>query len=134
MRDHPSSVPGSKPGKINSPVSTIFHRAHDDLRGFHLRGGQTVRAVGAAAREHGRVEAAARRILDQAILHTVEPVARIEHRLMDDTMLLLRNEARLILQHRLRHPDAPGVEAGLRIGGGAGDDAVEVVGESLVLQ
>ena len=52
---------------------------------------------------------------------------------MDDAMLLLRDEARLVFQHCLCHPDAPRVEAGLRIGGGAGDDAVEVVRESLCL-
>ena len=90
--------------------ATILHRAHDDLRGFQLRGGQTIRTVGAAAREHGRVEAAARRILDKAILDTIELVAGIEHRLMNDSMLFLRDEAGLILQHRLSHPDAPGVE------------------------
>ena len=50
-------------------------------------------------------------VTDKAILDTIELVARIEHRLMDDTMLLLGDEARLVLQHRLRHPEAPGVEA-----------------------
>ena len=52
---------------------------------------------------------------------------------MDHRKLRHRDYARLIFEHRLRHPDPPRVEVGLRVRRCAGDDPVEVVRKTLRL-
>src|SRR4029077_11781850 len=98
---------------------------------FHLRRGEARRAVAALALEDLRIEVAARRIVDEAVLEAVKGVACTNNRLMDHRILAGWDEARLILQHGLGHPDAPGVKVGLGICGSARDDAVEIVWEPL---
>ena len=106
---------------------SILHRAHHHLRRRDLRGRQARRRVGAGALQHARVEAASRRILDEAVLDAVDRVARLHDRRVDHREFADRDDARLILEHRLRHPDAPRVEVRLRVRRRAGDDAVEIL-------
>src|SRR5262245_45139746 len=70
--------------------------------GFNLRRGQAGRLVGALALEDFRIELAESGVLENAILHAVAGVARLEYRVANHRVLRWRNVARFILVHRLR--------------------------------
>jgi hypothetical protein len=72
-------------------------------------------------------------IVDETILQAVDGITGVEHGLVDHRELAHPDDARLILEHGLRHGNAPRIEGGLRVRGGAGNDAVVVVWKTLRL-
>ena len=103
---HPSSLPGSRPGKITAPVRRILSGRVDLPRGLHLRRRQARRRCRRRALDHLRIEVAACRIVDDAVLDAVERVAGVERRLVDRRVLLRRDVAGRIRQRGLRDPEA----------------------------
>ena len=59
----------------------------------HLRGRETVRPVGALALKHRGIELASLRVLEDAVLHSIETIAGIENGLMDHRQLCGRDVA-----------------------------------------
>ena len=67
----PAPSPAQSAGKITAPVFGFFTGAYSAFARLDLRRRQTRRAVRALAREHFRIEPAARRVLDHAVLDAV---------------------------------------------------------------
>ncbi len=99
----------------------------DFARGFDLFGRETGGGFGAFALGDCGIEVAGEGIPDDAILDAVGCVAGIECGLMEDGELLVRQIAGGREVGGLFNPDGAGEEMLKVIGGGSGDDAVEVV-------
>ena len=78
-----------------------------------------------------RIELAAGRILEHAVLHAIEQVALRHDRIVQHRVLGRRQEARIVLVRRVPDPELPGRLLRRVDRRRAGDDAVEIVGESL---
>ena len=96
-----------------------------------MRSSQAVRGIRAFAQRYRRIEFAAQRIIDDAVLDAVERVAGIERGLMQHGKFLFGNEAGRILVRGLRGGDELKALGGAVITGIAGDDAFEIVGIAL---
>ena len=93
MSVHPSSLPGSEAGNL-APGLGILRRRVDQPRRLDLRARVRHSAVaGALALQHRRIELAARRVLDQAVLHAVERVAGLDDRAVQKLTLRLQTGA-----------------------------------------
>src|SRR5882762_1252649 len=66
------------------------------------------------------------RVVDQAVLHSVVRIARVQHSLAQRGSLGRRNEARLVFESVDRHSQVPGMQMSLIVRRGPGDDAIEV--------
>ena len=91
---------------------------------------QRRRVVGGAAQDGG-VEAALPGVVDQAVRDSVERVAGVERRLVQERVLLLWNVAGLVLENDEPRPHRRRREMRPVVRGRAGDDAVEVLREAL---
>ena len=78
-----------------------------------------------------RVEATARRVLDQSVLHAVQRVASLDDRAMQQLPLWLQKTSRLIAFEWLRDADGLHGASGPVEARRAGDDAVEIRGKAL---
>ncbi len=128
----PSRVRCPAPGPERSLLRCAgWWRAVDFLCGFHLRGSEASGCVGARTLESLRIEMAAARIVDQAVLQTIHGVAGLDHRVVNHPIFGGRNKAGLVFVRRSAHPHRGSRQVGPVVGGRAGDDAVVVVGIAL---
>jgi hypothetical protein len=74
-----------------------------------------------------RIELAALRLLDHAVLQSDRRGAGLQHCLVNHRVLRLRNEAAVVLTDEPVWPNLQGVEARQRIGRRTGDDAVVIL-------
>ena len=91
-------------GKDFLPRARVFRRAVDLASHFHLRRREAVGGVVVLAFEHLRIEAAARRIFQNAIADAVKRVARLDGGFMDERILGGRDKPCLILVRHMRDP------------------------------
>ena len=87
--------------------------------------------MGAHALQHRGIEPAARRVLEQAVLHAVERVAGVDDRAMQQLALRLQQASRRVGVERLCDADGLRGASGPVKARRAGDDAVEVRREAL---
>ena len=128
----PELGPGLSTRKNLDAVPRLY-RTHDGGYRIDLRSSQARSTVLAFAREDARVEPATRRILNQAIRDTVDGVAGVQHRSVDDWKLRGGDIARRISPDFLMDSQVSGVQLRSRICRRAGDDAVVIPGEALSL-
>ena len=82
----------------------VLHRPIDLASGFHLGGGQTRGGIICTALDRLCIKMASRRIIDHAVFDAVEAVAGVQHGLVDQRVLLLRDVAGGVLQRRMSDP------------------------------
>ena len=97
------------------------------LRRRDLSAGQARGSVSALAEQHGRIEPARRRVVDEPVLEAIGAVAGGERRLVDHRVLGRRNIARGILQDGMSNPQ----RNRRPVRGRSGNDAVVVVRKHL---
>ena len=112
--------------RIARPLINLLERVD-------LRFGQTIGRVRSFADEHGRIERAGTRILDQAVGHAVEAIAGRHDGALDDWELRGRDRALRRRQERAFVPDEGGEQARPVVRRSAGQDAVEVFWKALRL-
>ena len=105
----------------------------DLLQRIDLGLGQTVGRVRTLAEKHGRIERAGSRILDQAVSHAVETIARGHDGALDDRELGGRDRAVWRGQERAFVPHERGEQVRPVVRRGAGEDAAEVFRKALRL-
>ena len=107
----------------------VFTSAKTIFTVFHLRGGQAAVGFFALAQQRCRIEVALGGIADQAVLHAVQRIALGQDRFVQRLNIGLRKSAVRILHQLDGSLHARGVQMDVRIGGRAGQHAVEIVGE-----
>ncbi len=128
----PTSSPGVKPGNTVFPC-VIGCSDVDRFQSCDLGRGETGEFFFAFAEEDLRIEAALGGVVDDAVFHAVEGVAGFERGFLKCGQLHAREVGARIELASLDDVDRSSKHAGPAIGGGAGKDAVVIVGKALGL-
>ncbi len=122
-------------GKDQFACFGILHARVNLARGFDLRRGQAIRRVrkdpASTTLKDARIEVAVERFTDQTVLQAILRVARVERGAMNHWILARRDHARRVVERRLRVHQHLHALIHAVVAGCAGENRVEVGGESL---